>query len=81
MLGVLVIGLSIHPMLSSMLALPWVLAMTRPMATNGGFAQDWHWTLAFIAKAVFFTLCVLFGLYLACRASKPAGRLFPEVRT
>ena len=77
MLGVLVIGLSIHPMLSSVVALPWVLRMTGPAAANGGLGAEWHWMVGFFLRALFYSLCVLFGVFLDRRAGKVSALIFP----
>ena len=81
MAGVLVIGLSIDPLLSSFFTLPWVFVMLTPSAAPGGFQQDWHWSLGFFIRAGFSTLCVLLGIHIWRHAPRLARSVFPEAGT
>ena len=80
MLGVLVVGLSIRPMMSSVLALPSVFRWLDPSVAQSRLPPPWHWTFGFIVSSMFFTLCVLFGVLLSRRAGRVMALLLPETQ-
>lgn len=80
MLGVLVIGLTVAPACSSVLALPWVIQFAKRIAADGGGDVDWMWILGSVARAVFYLGCMAMGVILLRRATRASAVIFPEAR-
>lgn len=80
LLGVLVVGLSIRPMMTGVTSLPWALEMAVRSVIQSDPSPPWHWTLGFFFSALFFMLCVLLGVHLCRHAENFAPLLFPETR-
>lgn len=77
MLGVLVVGLSIVPAWSSVLWIPKMISIMHETSLSG-VMLGWTWPVGFVMRAVFFPMCVVFGIVMLLRAEQLRVRLFPE---